>query len=39
MPDGTIEIDGVSKGDGRGEQGQPGGTMTLVLDRAVAQFA
>lgn len=38
MPDGTVETDGVPKGDGRGEQGQPGGTMTLVLERAVAQF-
>jgi hypothetical protein len=39
MPDGTVEIDSVPKGDCRGEKGQPGGTMTLVLERAVAQFA
>lgn len=36
MPDGAVEIDGVPKGDGCGEQGQPGGAMTMVLERAVA---
>lgn len=39
MPDGAVEIDRVPAGDGRGEKGQPGGTMALVLECAVAQFA
>jgi putative aminopeptidase FrvX len=39
MPDRAVEIDRVPEGDGRGEKGQPGGTMALVLECAVAQFA
>lgn len=39
MPDGAVEIDRVPEGDGCGEKGQPGGTMALVLECAVTQFA
>ncbi|TCQ05732.1 hypothetical protein C8J40_106255 [Sphingomonas sp. PP-CC-3A-396] len=39
MPDGAVEIDRVPEGDGCREKGQPGGTMALVLECAVSQFA
>ena len=39
MPDSEVEINRVPEGDGRGEKDQPGGTMALVLECAVVQFA
>lgn len=39
MPDGAVEIEGVPERDGCSEQGQAGGTMALVLESTVAQFA
>jgi len=39
MPDSEVKIDRVPEGDGRGKKDQPGVTMALVLECAVAQFA
>ncbi len=39
MPDGAVEIDGVPQRHGRGDEGQPGRAMTLVLENSVAQLA
>lgn len=39
MPDGAVEIDGAPERDGCEEQGQAGGTIALVLEGTVAQFA
>ncbi|MDG5973458.1 hypothetical protein JAGODDHD_04228 [Sphingomonas paucimobilis] len=39
MTDSSVEIDGVPERHGRGDEGQAGGAMALVLEGAVAQFA
>jgi hypothetical protein len=38
MPDSALETNGFPKRDWCGEEGQPGGTMALGFESAVAQF-